>query len=96
MRIIAFVLLVVSALTLIPASGVLLLPASADPDQQVISVLDVCNQQSSGLFSGLDLPYVSQTASTLARPCCQGRFEALPSSSYVFIDYFELDYPPKV
>jgi len=96
MRIIALILLAVSAVTIVPASGVALLPASSDADHQTISVLDVCNQHGAGLLSGLDLPFVYEGSSLVVRPCCEGRIDTLPSSLYVFIGHFELDRPPKV
>ncbi len=95
MRLIAILLLTVSTLTLFPVSGIVRPGLALDSGEQGVTVLDVCSQPSSGIFSDAHLPFITQHTFEIVQACCKRVGAATPNPSYDFIHCLEIEYPPE-
>jgi len=96
MRTTASFLLIVFALALVSASGSVVFRADSHAEQPAITVLDVCSPPSSGIFSGPDLPYLTESPAPIVPGSCQWNVDPGVVTPYLFIDCSKLDYPPEV
>ena len=95
MRLIAILMLISSILGLVSVPGVVRLGSAFDSGEPAVTVLDVCNQPSSGIFSDSHLPFIAQHTFEIVQACCERLGNAAVNSSYDFIDCLEIEYPPE-